>query len=59
MKTTQTILLLILIISISACKKDSKDPVIQEPTIDISSYVAMGNSLTAGYADGALYKSGQ
>ncbi len=59
MKTIQTILLLILIIFISACKKDSKDPVIQEPAIDISSYVAMGNSLTAGYADGALYKSGQ
>ncbi len=59
MKTTQTILLLILIISISACKKDSKDPDTNEPAIDISSYVAMGNSLTAGYADGALYKSGQ
>ena len=26
---------------------------------DFSSYVAVGNSLTAGYADGALYKSGQ
>ncbi len=28
-------------------------------TIDFSSYVAVGNSLTAGYADGALYISGQ
>lgn len=27
--------------------------------IDFSSYVAVGNSLTAGYADGSLYKSGQ
>lgn len=26
---------------------------------DFSSYVAVGNSLTAGYADGSLYRSGQ
>jgi len=27
--------------------------------VDFSNYVAVGNSLTAGYADGALYRSGQ
>lgn len=27
--------------------------------VDFSSYVAVGNSLTAGYADGSLYRSGQ
>ncbi|MFN0049755.1 MAG: SGNH/GDSL hydrolase family protein [Cytophagales bacterium] len=27
--------------------------------LDVSKYVAIGNSLTAGYADGALYRSGQ
>jgi len=27
--------------------------------VDLSNYVAVGNSLTAGYADGALYTSGQ
>ncbi len=28
-------------------------------TADFSTYIALGNSLTAGYQDGALYKSGQ
>ncbi len=28
-------------------------------TVDFSNYVALGNSLTAGYADGALYRTGQ
>ncbi|PLX14389.1 MAG: hypothetical protein C0598_01385 [Marinilabiliales bacterium] len=59
MKTIQTIMLAALLIFVTACKKDDQDTPKQEPTIDISSYVAMGNSLTAGYADGALYKSGQ
>lgn len=28
-------------------------------SVDFSNYVAVGNSLTAGYMDGALYKAGQ
>lgn len=42
------------------CKPDIKEDVtITSGTADFSKYVAVGNSLTAGYADGALYKSGQ
>ncbi len=40
--------------------KPSIDPVKPEKgQADFSRYVAIGNSLTAGYADGSLYRSGQ
>ncbi|NMM48009.1 hypothetical protein [Marinigracilibium pacificum] len=46
-----------------ACTYDfPESTVAQEPTsgeADFSKVVAIGNSLTAGYMDGALYKSGQ
>ncbi len=35
------------------------DAVVQSGNADFSTYVALGNSLTAGYLDGALYISGQ
>lgn len=44
---------------LQACKP-TVDP--EKPgsgTADFSTYVAVGNSLTAGYADGTLYRSGQ
>ncbi len=59
MKTLQTTAFIILILLIGSCNKDNTDPPPPPETIDLSSYVAMGNSLTAGYADGALYTSGQ
>ncbi len=42
------------------CKPDIKEDVTATSgTANFSKYVAVGNSLTAGYADGALYRSGQ
>lgn len=47
-----------------ACSEEIEVPVeVQEPlsagTADFSKFVALGNSLTAGFADGALFKAGQ
>jgi lysophospholipase L1-like esterase len=44
---------------IFGCKPKFDDLEIKAGSADYSTYVAIGNSLTAGYADGALYKSGQ
>ncbi len=38
---------------------DVKDVTTHSGTADFTTYIALGNSLTAGYQDGALYKSGQ
>ncbi|UBM63494.1 hypothetical protein LA303_05875 [Candidatus Sulfidibacterium hydrothermale] len=43
--------------SCSDSSDDNPSPV--TGNVDFTSYVAVGNSLTAGYADGALYISGQ
>ncbi len=53
------LLFLSIIFTISACKPEIES---FEPTAgnaDFSKYIALGNSLTAGYKDGALFKSGQ
>ncbi|MBF0264558.1 MAG: G-D-S-L family lipolytic protein [Gammaproteobacteria bacterium] len=47
-----------------ACKSDFDNPVGDDSSYsngdaDFSNYVAIGDSLTAGYADAALYQSGQ
>lgn len=56
-------LMLMATVSISACKNNDVDPnaggTASKGTADFSRYVAVGNSLTAGYADGGLYRSGQ
>jgi len=44
---------------ITACKPEIKTPQASHGTADFSRYIAVGNSLTAGYADGGLYLSGQ
>ena len=48
---------------VSACDNDFKNPVnkttFSSGSADFSKYVSVGDSLTAGYADGALYLSGQ
>lgn len=42
-----------------SCKPNFKDPKVDKGSVDASRYVALGNSITAGYADGALYYEGQ
>ncbi|HFE37318.1 MAG TPA: G-D-S-L family lipolytic protein [Gammaproteobacteria bacterium] len=50
---------------ISACSRDFDNPVgdnsarYSKGSADFSKFVSIGDSLTAGYADGALYQSGQ
>lgn len=51
-------------LALIACETDFDDKVTDQGfydsgTADVSAFVAVGNSLTAGYADNALYKSGQ
>lgn len=43
----------------SACKPTLTPEPTTKGNLDFTSYVAVGNSLTAGYADGTLYRSGQ
>lgn len=70
MKTNYIWLLLISVIAFSACDSDDTrlaDPIFEESTTadftsgdaDFSSFVAIGNSLTAGYSDAALFAKGQ
>ncbi len=42
-----------------ACKPDQKVPTASKGNIDPTKYVAIGNSITSGYADAALYYDGQ
>lgn len=56
--------LLLLSLSIAACSSDDdEEGTVDEPitagSADFSKYVALGNSLTAGFSDNALFKRGQ
>ena len=42
-----------------ACKPDLKAPAVEKGSLDVTRFVAIGNSITAGFADGALYYDGQ
>jgi len=44
---------------LAACKPEVKTFKSSKGTADFSRYISIGNSLTAGYADGGLYLSGQ
>ncbi len=44
---------------ITSCKPEIKIPKRTNGSADFSRYIAIGNSLTAGYADGGLYREGQ
>ncbi|MBV8389195.1 MAG: G-D-S-L family lipolytic protein [Mucilaginibacter sp.] len=44
---------------LSACKPSIETPKPSKGSADFSRYIALGNSLTAGYADGGLYLAGQ
>jgi lysophospholipase L1-like esterase len=42
-----------------ACKPHVDAPAISKGSLDLTHYVAIGNSMSAGYADNALYNAGQ
>ena len=44
---------------LNACKPEIEEFEPANGNADFSTYIAVGNSLIAGYADGALYLSGQ
>lgn len=44
---------------LTACRPDIATPTLSKGTADFSTYVAIGDSQTAGYADGGLYREGQ
>lgn len=48
-----------MLLFLHSCKPDIFTPAPSKGSIDVSTYVAMGNSLTAGYANDALYNEGQ
>ncbi|MFN4764621.1 G-D-S-L family lipolytic protein [Gillisia sp. Q332] len=58
-------LLLLLAGAVVSCSSDDDNGIIVEPveytsgSADFSTYVAIGNTLTSGYTDGALFKAGQ
>ncbi|MDT8392507.1 MAG: hypothetical protein RQ761_01590 [Bacteroidales bacterium] len=52
-------ILLLIILAIAACKPEIDEFTPEKGDADFRSFLALGNSLTAGYADGALYKSAQ
>lgn len=59
-------LVLALLVGVNACKNNDIDPTTPGSLItpgrgsaDFTRYVAVGNSLTAGYADGGLYRDSQ
>lgn len=46
-------------LALSACKPRLTPDAYSSGGLDFTRYIAVGNSLTAGYADGSLYRSGQ
>ena len=63
MKKYQIILLAAIVVSFSSCKPEFDDEIsngtYSAGEADFSRYVAVGNSLTSGYMDGTMYRSGQ
>jgi lysophospholipase L1-like esterase len=51
--------MLFVLVSFFACKPELDDFTTTSGEADFTKYVAIGNSLTAGYTDGDLFKSGQ
>ncbi len=48
-----------LVLSFTACKKDKANKIVSTGTADFSRYIAVGNSITSGFANGGLYLAGQ
>lgn len=61
MKTmlTKYCLVSLFVLVLVACKPDQKVPGVEAGSLNVSKYVAVGNSITAGFADNALYYDGQ
>lgn len=59
MKLRYILLLSIVGFLFNACEPEIDAYTYNSGSADFSNYVAIGNSLTAGYGDGALYKEGQ
>ena len=59
MKHFTSFYLLIIAITLVACNPKFIEPDADKGTIVASNYVAIGSSMTAGYADGALYDEAQ
>lgn len=55
----KSILLILILAVLFACEPKIDDFSPSKGDADFTKYLAIGNSLTAGYADGALYTSGQ
>jgi hypothetical protein len=45
--------------SVAACNPEIESPAFNRGDLDLTRYVAIGNSLTAGFADGGLYREAQ
>lgn len=52
-------ILVIAVIAMASCKPEFKEVTPTKGTADFTRYIAVGNSLTSGYADGGLYLEGQ
>ena len=55
----KTIIVTIAASVLVSCKPDLKAPVAGKGNLDVTKYVAIGNSITSGFADAALYYDGQ
>jgi len=52
-------ILAVAVVAMASCKPELKDVTPSAGTANFSRYIAVGNSLTAGFADGGLYLEGQ
>ena len=59
MKNLKLYLYISLVAGLAACKPSIQSPTPTHGSADFSRYISVGNSLTAGYADGGLYLDGQ
>lgn len=59
MKKSYFIIAALAAITIISCKSKIEPEIPSAGEANFSKYIAIGNSLTAGFADGSLYKSGQ
>ena len=58
-KYKNTLYILAVCGSMVACKPKIDEPAVNKGSLDVSKYISVGNSITAGYADNALYYDGQ
>lgn len=55
----RSVLLAVSVSAMVSCKPKLEAPDPDKGSINVANYVAIGNSITSGYADGALYYDGQ